>query len=137
MSSINRVMLSGNLTRDPELQVTQGGTPVLKFGIAVGEKRGDKDYTHFFDCIVWGKYGEVMQKYLQKGQRVAVEGQLCYSTWERDGQKRSKLEVIADEIEFMSQRQQPQSGRRDDAQYVEATYYETPQQGYAQDDCPF
>ena len=102
MSSINRVMLSGNLTSDPELQVTQGGTPVLKFGIAVGEKRGEKDYTHFFDCIVWGKYGEVMQKYLQKGQRVAVEGQLCYSTWERDGQKRSKVEVIVRTIDTIA-----------------------------------
>lgn len=101
MSSINRVALSGNLTRDPDLQVTKGGTSVLKFGLAVGEKRGDRDHTNFFDCIVWGKYGEVMQQYLSKGQRVAVEGQLSYSSWEQDGQRRSKVEVVVRSIDTL------------------------------------
>lgn len=99
MSNINRVMLSGNLTRDPELQVTQGGTSVLKFGIAVGEKRGEKDYANFFDCIIWGKHGETMERYLHKGQRVAIDGQLSYSSWEKDGQRRSKVEVVVRSID--------------------------------------
>lgn len=100
MSNINRVELSGNLTRDPELKVTQGGTPVLRFGIAVGEKRNEKDYTNFFDCIIWGKYGEVMQKYLQKGQRVALAGSLHYSSWNdpKTGYTKSRIEVYVRDI---------------------------------------
>ena len=103
MSNMNRVELSGNLTRDPELQVTQSGTSVLKFGIAVGEKRNGKDYTSFFDCVVWGKYGESMQKYLQKGQRVAVAGSLHQSSWNdpKSGYKRSKVEVWVDVIDTL------------------------------------
>lgn len=103
MSNINRVELSGNLTRDPELKVTQGGTPVLRFGIAVGEKRNEKDYTNFFDCIIWGKYGEVMQKYLQKGQKVALAGSLHYSSWNdpKTGYTKSRVEVYVREIDTM------------------------------------
>lgn len=101
--NINRVELSGNLTRDPELKATQSGTPVLRFGLAVGEKKQDKTYTHFFDCVVWGKYGEVMERYLQKGQHVAIAGSLHYSSWEdpKTGYKRSKVEVIVREIDTM------------------------------------
>lgn len=105
MSNINRVELSGNLTRDPELQVTKGGTPVLKFGIAVGERqREGKDYTNFFDCIIWGKYGETMQRYLHKGQKVTVAGSLHYSSWSdpKTGYKRSKVEVYVQSLDTMA-----------------------------------
>ena len=103
MSNINRVELSGNLTRDPELQVTKSGTQVLKFGIAVGESRNGKEYTNFFDCIVWGKYGETMQRYLQKGQKVTIAGSLHYSSWSdpKSGYKRSKVEVYVSNIDTM------------------------------------
>lgn len=101
MSNINRVELSGNLTRDPELQVTQSGKSLLKFGIAVGEKRDNKTYTHFFECVIWGKYGEVMQSYLSKGQHVAVAGSLHYSSWSdpKSGYKRSKVEVYVQVVD--------------------------------------
>lgn len=98
MSYINKVFLTGNLTRDPELKVTQGGTQVLTFGIGVNEKRGGKDHPNFFDCVVFGKYAEAMQPYLQKGQLIALEGQLSYSSWEQDGHKRSKVEIIVKTI---------------------------------------
>ena len=143
MKNINRVIVSGNLTREPEYRQTASGMGVLGFGIASNDSRKNnqtgqwEDVPNFIDCTMFGKRADSLSSILHKGMKVCIEGRLRYSTWERDGQKRSKLEVIADEIEFMSQRQQPQSGRRDDAQYVEATYYETPQQGYAQDDCPF
>lgn len=103
MSNINRVELSGNLTRDPELQVTKSGTSVLKFGIAVGESRNGKEYTNYFDCIIWGKYGETMQRYLQKGQKVTVAGSLHYSSWSdpKSGYKRSKVEVYVSNIDTM------------------------------------
>lgn len=101
--NINRVELSGNITRDPELQVTKGGTPVLKFGIAVGERSANKEYTNFFDCIIWGKYGKVMEKYLQKGQKVAVAGSLHHSSWTdpKTGYKRSKVEVYVRDVDTM------------------------------------
>lgn len=106
--SINRVSISGNLTRDPELRVTQGGTAVLGFGVAVNDRRQNKqtgeweDVPNFVDCAVFGKRADSLSGRLAKGMKVAIDGKLRYSSWERDGQRRSKLEVIVDEIEFMS-----------------------------------
>ena len=108
--SINRVMISGNLTRDAELRSTQSGMAILGFGVAVNDRRknpqtGDwEDYPNFVDCTMFGTRGEKLQQYLTKGTKVAIEGKLRYSSWERDGQRRSKLEVIVDELEFMSSR---------------------------------
>ena len=110
--AINRVSLSGNLTRDPELRAAQGGTAILRLGIAVNDRRKNQqtgeweDYPNFVDCVMFGTRAEKLGAYLCKGTKVAVEGKLRYSSWETDeGQKRSKLEVVVDEIEFMSQRQ--------------------------------
>ena len=106
--SINRVNISGNLTRDPELRMTSGGTQVLSFGVAVNDRRRNpqsgewEDYPNFVDCTMFGARAEAVSRYLSKGSKVAIEGKLRYSSWERDGQRRSKLEVIVDEIEFMS-----------------------------------
>ena len=106
--SINRVNISGNLTRDPELRQTASGTQVLSFGIAVNDRRKNnqtgewEDYPNFVDCTMFGSRAEAVSRFLSKGSKVAIEGKLHYSSWERDGQKRSKLEVIVDELEFMS-----------------------------------
>ena len=110
--SINRVNISGNLTRDPELRATAGGTQVLSFGVAVNDRRRNpqngewEDYPNFVDCTMFGPRAEAVSRYLSKGSKVAIEGKLRYSSWERDGQRRSKLEVIVDEIEFLSRGQQ-------------------------------
>ena len=120
--SINRVMISGNLTRDAELRSTQSGMAILGFGVAVNDRRknpqtGDwEDYPNFVDCTMFGTRGEKLQQYLTKGTKVAIEGKLRYSSWERDGQRRSKLEVIVDELEFMS-------SRNSDAQYSSGQSY--------------
>lgn len=109
--SINRVNISGNLTRDPELRATTGGTQVLSFGMAVNDRRKNQqtgeweDYPNFVDCTMFGSRAEKISRYLTKGCKVAVEGKLRYSQWERDGQKRSKLEIIVEEIEFLSRQQ--------------------------------
>ena len=109
--SINRVNISGNLTRDPGLRATTGGTQVLSFGMAVNDRRKNQrtgeweDYPNFVDCTMFGSRAEKVSRYLTKGCKVAVEGKLRYSQWERDGQRRSKLEVIVEEIEFMSRQQ--------------------------------
>lgn len=108
--SINRVVLSGNLTRDPEVRTTQSGMPVMSLGIAVNDRRKNsqtgewEDYANFVDCTMFGNRAQNVSQYLSKGQRVMIDGKLRYSQWERDGQKRSKIEVIVDELEFMSSR---------------------------------
>lgn len=110
--SINRVNISGNLTRDPELKTTTGGTSVLTFGVAVNDRRRNpqtgewEDVPNFVDCVVFGARAEPLSRFLSKGSKVAIEGKLRYSSWEREGQRRSKLEVIVDEVEFLSPRQQ-------------------------------
>jgi len=106
--SINRVTISGNLTREPEVRRTASGMAIVSFGVAVNERRknnqtGDyEDYANFIDCTMFGTRAEAVSSYLAKGSKVAIDGHLRYSSWEKDGQKRSKLEVLVDEIEFMS-----------------------------------
>ena len=108
--SINKVMISGNLTRDAELRSTQGGSSVLKLGVAVNDRRKNpntgewEDVPNFIDCTLFGRRAESLAQYLVKGTKVAIEGRLHYSSWEdrQTGQKRSKLDVNVDEIEFMS-----------------------------------
>ena len=120
--SINRVNISGNLTRDPELRQTQGGMAILSLGVAVNDRRKNaqtgewEDVPNFVDCVVFGTRAEKLAQYLAKGTKVAIDGKLRYSSWEKDGAKRSKLEVVVDEIEFMSrggQRQQQQTASAD------------------------
>ena len=112
--SINRVAISGNLTRDAELRTTQSGMAILGFGVAVNDRRKNQhtgewdDYQNFVDCTMFGTRAEKLQPYLAKGSKVALEGKLRYSSWESGGQRRSKLGVIVDDLEFMS-------SRRDDA----------------------
>lgn len=108
--SINRVNISGNLTRDPELRSTAGGTQVLTFGVAVNDRRRNpqsgewEDVPNYIDCVVFGNRAEPLSRFLSKGMKVAIEGKLRWSQWERDGQKRSKIEVIVDELEILTSR---------------------------------
>lgn len=106
--SINRVAISGNLTREPELRQTTSGMAVLGFGVAVNDRRKNQqtgeweDVPNFIDCTMFGARAKSVSRFLSKGSKVAIEGKLRWSQWERDGQKRSKIEVVVDEIEFMS-----------------------------------
>lgn len=108
---INRVVITGNLTRDPELRSTAGGMSVLKLGVAVNDRRKNQqtgeweDVPNFVDVTVFGARGEALNRFLAKGSKVAIEGKLRWSQWENpQGEKRSKLEVVADEVEFLSSR---------------------------------
>jgi len=110
MASFNKVILMGNLTRDPELRYTASGAGVTSFGLAVNRKykQGDemKEDVCFVDITVWGKQGENCTQYLNKGSGVLIEGRLQFRTWETDdGQKRSKLDVVATTVQFL-----PKSG---------------------------
>lgn len=108
---INRVVITGNLTRDPELRATGSGMNVLKMGVAVNDRRKNQqtgeweDVPNFVDVTVFGARAEALSRFLSKGSKVAIEGKLRWSQWEsQQGEKRSKLEVVADEIEFLSSR---------------------------------
>jgi len=109
MASINRVVLVGNLTRDPELRTTPSGTPLCKLGIAVNDriKQGEEwvEKANFFDVTVWGNQAESCSRYLAKGRQVAIDGRLDHQTWEKDGQKRSKVEIIAQNVQFLGGKQ--------------------------------
>lgn len=109
--SINRVLITGNVTRDPALRFTQGGTAILGFGVAVNDYRknqqtGEYDqYANFLDCVCFGSHAESLQKLLHKGSKVAIEGRLRWSSWEKDGIRRSKVEIVAERVELMSKGQ--------------------------------
>jgi len=102
---INRVILVGRLTRDAELSYTTSGYALCKFSIAINrrKKQGDQwvDEANYFDCVLWGKRGESLNQYLQRGQQVAVEGELRQERWEQDGMKRSKVSVEATNIQLL------------------------------------
>lgn len=114
--SINKAIFSGNLTRDAELRSTGGGTAVLNFSVAVNDRRKNQqtgeweDYPNFIDCTMFGARAEKIAQYLEKGTKVFVEGKLHWSQWEKDGQKRSKVDVTVDEIEFGGKKEGGSSG---------------------------
>ncbi len=107
MASLNRVILVGNLTRDPELRSTPSGATVTNFGIAVNRrwtnKQGERvDNVDFFNIVCWGKLAELVSQNITKGTPVAIDGRLQYRAWETsEGQKRSTVEVVAENVQFL------------------------------------
>ncbi len=105
MADVNHVILIGRLTRDAELKYTSGGQAVCKFAIAVNrrKKSGDQwvEEASFFDIVLWGRSGETLNQYLVKGKQVAVEGELHQNRWEQDGQARSKIEIMATNVQLL------------------------------------
>lgn len=152
---INSVNLVGNLTRDPNIRQTSGGTNILDFGLAVNDRVKDSsgnwtDYANFFDIVVFGNRAESLSKILTKGMRVAVNGKLRYSSWEKDGSKRSKIEIIANDIDIMQRKGESQGGYQQQGggrqsyqqnnyqqQQHQGGYQQQPQDDYYQNDIPF
>ena len=138
--SINRVILTGNLTRDPEIRRTQSGMAIMSIGIAVNDRRKNgqtgewEDYANFIDCTMFGTRAEAVSNYLHKGSKVGIDGKLRYSTWERDGQKRSKLDVIIDDLELLTPRNSQgggyQGGNQNSGGY-QNSYQQAPQNNQA------
>jgi single-strand DNA-binding protein len=110
MAAINRVVLVGNLTRDPELRHTPSGTAVCSLRVAVNTRRKDEtgqwtDKPNYFDVTVWGQQGEACAQYLSKGRPVAVDGRLEWREWEaQDGSKRQAVDIVADSVQFLGGR---------------------------------
>jgi single-strand DNA-binding protein len=113
MASFNKVILVGNLTRDPEVKYTSGGTAVTEIGLAVNRYWFDKqsnekrEETTFVDVTLWGRQAELAGEYLSKGRPVLIEGRLQLDTWEdkNSGQKRSKLRVVGETMQFLGSRE--------------------------------
>lgn len=140
--SLNTCTLSGNLGNDAEVRCTASGMPITSFSLAVNHRRRQQDgsyadETSWVDCTIFGKRGESLQAngYLQKGAKIAVVGHLKMSTWESDGQRRRKLEVIVDNIIGMTSYRQPQQPQ------AQQPYQAQPKQAYTPDvydeDIPF
>lgn len=131
--SINRYIATGNLTREPELRRTANGMAVMNIGIAVNDRRKNpqtgewEDYPNFLTCVMFGTRAESVSGYLHKGSKVAIEGKLRFSQWEKDGQKRSKIEVMIDDLELLTPRNQAPATQAP----IEATAY------YADENLPF
>ena len=105
MADINHVVLVGRLTRDAELKYTAGGQAVCKFAVAINRRRknGDQweDEANYFDVVLWGRQGEALNQYLLKGKTVGVDGELRQDRWQQDGQNRSKVEIVASNIQLL------------------------------------
>jgi len=107
--SVNQVILLGNLTRDPELRQTPSGQSVVSFSLALnraykGQNGEWQEATDYIDCVAWGPLAERVSQYLTKGRRALVQGRLQSRSWEQEGQKRSKVEVLANDVTFVDSR---------------------------------
>ena len=103
MVSFNRVVLGGNLTRDPELRFTPDGVPVCSFSIAVNRVKSKSEAVDFFNISAWRELGETVANYKKKGDPILVEGRLQYRSWQaQDGAKRSVVDVVADDVQFLN-----------------------------------
>jgi len=128
MVSLNRVLLIGNLTKDPELRYTPSGTPVANLRLAVNSSFKDqagqrKEETCFVTIVVWSRQAEICQQYLKKGRSVFIEGRLLYRSWESEGKTRSTMEVRADRVQFLGA---PSGAPRDTAPASESVPVEAP-----------
>ena len=106
--TINKAIITGNLTRDAELRSTGGGLSVANFAVAVNERVKNnspgewEDRANYIDCTMFGRRAEALAQYMTKGTKVTIEGKLRWSQWEKNGEKRSKVEVVVDEVELMA-----------------------------------
>jgi single-strand DNA-binding protein len=142
-TNVNRVIIAGNLTRDPEVRYLPSGTAVTEMGLAIDDSYKNKDNemvprTCFVDIVVWGKQGELCHKYLAKGRGALVEGRLQLDQWEnQQGEKRSKLRVRADRVQFLGSPGSRAEGGPDDAPPPPAERHEPAPGADDDDDLPF
>lgn len=111
MSSFNKVILLGNVTRDPELKYTPAGNAVSEIGLALNERKKNAqgqwiEEATFVDVTLWGRTAEIANEYLSKGSPVLIEGRLKLEQWEKDGQKRSKLKVVGERMQLVGGKRQ-------------------------------
>ena len=153
-NDINRIFLIGRLTKDPELRYTQGGTSIASFSLANNRtymaQNERKEMVSFFNCIAWGKPGEVIAQHCKKGQRIGIEGRLQQRSWQdQSGAKRNTVEIVVENFQFLSGTQGQEKGDNsfvplpDDSQAPPAApYYPSPEADtgpghFSDEDIPF
>lgn len=146
-SDINRVVLVGNLTRDPELKQIQSGTSICTFSIAsnyvYGSGNEKKENVSYFNCLFWGKGGEVFAQYAKKGQKVSVDGRLQQRRWQdKDGNNRQIVEIVVDNFQFLSfvddsKKNETQSGYTPPTAMADPNSNYTPSESFNSEDIPF
>jgi single-strand DNA-binding protein len=149
-TNINRVVLTGNLTRDPELRSTPSGTSVCSLRVACNTRRKDAsgewvDKPNYFDVTIWGRQGENAAQYLEKGRPVAIDGRLEWREWEdQNGNKRQAVDIIADSVQFLGGRGEDGGGGngsrftpQSDVPADTADFQPAPTGGGSDDDIPF
>ena len=154
MANLNKVLLIGRLTRDPETRATGAGSSVVQLGLAVNRTytrrdSGEKvEETCFVDVEAWGRTGETIARYMKKGRQIFIEGRLKFDTWERDGQRRSKLSVVCENFQFIDSQgggeggggggyQQQERSQQQSGGAAPVGARETPQDDFEGDDIPF
>jgi len=143
MTDLNKVVVIGRLTRDAELKYTSSGQAVCKFSIAVNrrKKNGDQweDEANYFDIVVWGRQGESLHPYLLKGKMIGVDGELRQDRWQQEGQNRSKIEIVASNLQLLTPQGDKQNFRNaagGEAPSEEQSYASSKDDGFT-DDIPF
>lgn len=134
MASFNQVAIAGNVCRDPEVKYLQSGKAVCELTVAITEKRKDGESTAFIDVVLWDRTAEVAGEYLKKGSGVLIGGKLEQQTWEKDGQKRSKLRVVGFTMQMLGQPKRGDSTSQDGR--TEDEYPQAPSKP-ADEDVPF
>ena len=139
---INHIVIIGRLTRDSEQKSLAGGQAVCKFSIAVNRRKrqGDEwvDEPNFFDIVLWGRMADSLSQYLVKGKMVAIDGELRQDRWQQDGQNRSKVEIVASNVQLLGGNQQSESSGRSPERQSTAHTANTPVPGDSfADDIPF
>ena len=112
---MNKITVIGNLTKDPETRTTPNGNTVCTFTVAVNRKKVSEPQTDFFRVNAWGKLGELCGRFLNKGRKVAVVGELQARTYESNGQTRLSLDVVADEVEFLTPAEEPKKKAKENS----------------------
>ncbi len=135
MASFNRVVLMGNLVRNPELRYAPGNNlPIVRTAIAVNRRYKDKEEVMFIDLVIFGKQAETMNSYATKGTQVLIEGRLSQNTWEQDGQKRSKHEIIVENFQLVGSRREKSD---ESGMGGESGHFSSPSDMMDDDDIPF
>jgi len=106
---LNKIILIGRLTKDTELKMTQSGINVAKFSLAVNRKYKEQEEVSFFNCVAWGRLGEIIKQYTCKGQQIAISGRLKQDRWERDGKNLSSINIVVEDFQFIGEKQHHES----------------------------
>lgn len=138
MTDHNHFSFIGRLVRDSEIKYTRNGTPVVEFSIAVNEKFKEKEHVNFFEVMLWGNLGTVLEKYLTKGKQILVSGRIKQERWDYEGKSYSKVRFHASNVQLLGSKSEPTTANNNYPEPQDPWQEDTGQSGYgSEDDPPF